>query len=186
MPKLVIRSSTAPVREFELKAGANSVGRDAANDFKIDDPSVSGFHARIIVDDGSVLIKDLDSTNGTFILHTQVKEGVLQPGQFIRLGNVYLVFEADSPASRVVPGAAPVVVPMVAAPNAGQGRTGGPTLAPSGGGLKIAGFNRATAAATPPVSESAATSARPGGSATGASDDDRTGTGRAAGGKNGV
>ena len=100
MPKLVVHSGSPQAREYELKAGANSVGRDDDNDFTIDDPSVSSFHAQIIMDGSSVSIKDLGSTNGTFIPHSQVKEGVIQPGQFVRLGNVFLVFKADSPASR--------------------------------------------------------------------------------------
>ena len=133
MPKLVVHSGKPQTHDFELKAGTNTLGRDVANDFTIDDPSVSSFHAKIIVDGSSVSIKDLGSTNGTFILHSQVNEGVIQPGQFIRLGNVYLVFEADSPASMVVPGGAPAVIPTVAVPNAWQqARTAGSTSVPSG------------------------------------------------------
>ena len=152
MPKLVVHSGKPQTHDFELTAGMNTLGRDVANDFTIDDPSVSSFHAQIIVDGSSVSIKDLGSTNGTFILHSQVNEGVIQPGQFIRLGNVYLVFEADSPASMVVPGGAPAVIPTVAVPNAWQqARTAGSTSVPSGGGLKITGLNPVTAAATPPA-----------------------------------
>jgi pSer/pThr/pTyr-binding forkhead associated (FHA) protein len=153
MPKLVVHSGSPQAREYELKAGANSVGRDDDNDFTIDDPSVSSFHAQIIMDGSSVSIKDLGSTNGTFVLHSQVKEGVIQPGQFIRLGNVFLVFKADSPASRLAPGDAPAVIPTAAAPNAWQqARTAGSTSVPSGSGLKITGLNKTTAAAPPPIS----------------------------------
>jgi hypothetical protein len=154
MPKLVIHSGTSQAQEFELRAGTNSVGRDADNDFEIDDPSVSSFHAQIIVDGRAVSIKDLGSTNGTFILHSQVQEGVILPGQFIRLGNVYLVLAADSPASKVLPGGAPAIIATVAAPNTGQGRIAGSTSAPSGNSLRITGLNKAAATATPPVSVS--------------------------------
>jgi|GEM_PF-3332188 len=150
MPKLVVHSGARPACEFELKAGTNSLGRDDANDFKIDDPSVSSFHAQIIVDGGSVLIKDLGSTNGTFILHSQVNEGVIQPGQFIRLGSVFLVLAADSPAPRAVAGGAPVVIPTATAPRVVQAGITGSTSVPSAGGLKITGLGRAPAPVVPP------------------------------------
>ena len=152
MAKLVVHSGTLQAREFELKAGTNSLGRADENDFAIDDPSVSSFHAQVIVDGGSILIKDLGSTNGTFILHSQVNEGMIQPGQFIRLGNVYLVLQADSPASRAVHGGAAAVIPTPVAPNPGQGRSASPTPAPSAGGLRVTGLGRAPAPATQAIS----------------------------------
>jgi hypothetical protein len=146
MPKLIIHSGTSQAGEFELKAGTNSVGRDDANDFKINDPSVSSFHAQIIVDGGAVRIKDLNSTNGTFILHSQIQEGVIQPGQFIRLGSVFLVL-ADSPAAR-----APTVGATVATPATAPIRIASTTPA-SGGGLRVTGLSQTTASAPPPVLE---------------------------------
>ena len=151
MPKLVIHSGTPEAREYELKAGANSVGRNADNDFAIDEPSMSSFHAQIMVDGDAISIKDLGSTNGTFINHAQVSEGVIAPGQFIRLGNVFLIFEGASPASTAAPGVAPTAIPTAAASNAAPGRITGPASMPSGGGLKITGLGRATAPAPPPL-----------------------------------
>ncbi len=151
MPKLVIHSGTAQAHEFELKAGPNSVGRDADNDFEIDDPSVSSFHAQIIVDGGAISVKDLGSTNGTFILHSQVNEGVIQPGQFIRLGNVFLVLATDSPAARAVAGGAPVVIPTATAPGVVPAGIASSAAAPTPGGLKITGLGRAPAPPVPPM-----------------------------------
>jgi len=151
MPKLVIHSGTAQAREFELRAGTNTLGRDDDNDFKIDDPSVSSFHAQIVVDGGSVLIKDLGSTNGTFILHSQVSQGVIQPGQFIRLGNVFLVLAADAPGFLAARSATPAATPIAAAPNVVQVRAAGPTSAPPVGSLRITSLDRAPATAAPPV-----------------------------------
>ena len=67
MARLVVNPGSPTAWEIELKAGANTIGRGFANDFKISDPSVSGSHCRIIIDSGNVIIKDLGSTNGTFI-----------------------------------------------------------------------------------------------------------------------
>ncbi|MDQ2987052.1 MAG: FHA domain-containing protein [Armatimonadota bacterium] len=51
----------------ELKVGANSIGRRGENDIVLDDPYVSGSHARIDVGDNGVTLTDLGSTNGSFL-----------------------------------------------------------------------------------------------------------------------
>jgi len=130
MAKLILHSGTPQEREFELKAGTNSLGRGDDNDCKIDDPSVSTNHAQIIVNGNEIWIKDLGSTNGTFIDHSQVTDGVLQAGHALRLGVVDVVFEDNLPTAITVPAAAPVparvriavpaATPEMAAPPAGK------------------------------------------------------------------
>ncbi len=43
------------------------IGRDTDNDIVLDDPRVSGHHARLIVSASRTLIEDLGSSNGTFV-----------------------------------------------------------------------------------------------------------------------
>src|SRR5262249_44074564 len=76
-----------------------NIGRGFANDFKIADPSVSGSHCKIIVENGNFILKDLGSTNGTFINRSPVTEASLEGGQTIHLGGVEMVFQTD-PAPR--------------------------------------------------------------------------------------
>jgi Inner membrane component of T3SS, cytoplasmic domain len=95
MAKLVVNSGASRGREYELKPGVNSLGRSYSCDFRLDDVSVSGSHAQIIVDAFSVTVKDLHSTNGTFINRSQIREGFLQPGQIVSLGGVEMLFVAD-------------------------------------------------------------------------------------------
>ena len=105
MARLVVNPGSPTAWEIELKAGANTIGRGFANDFKISDPSVSGSHCRIIIDSGNVIIKDLGSTNGTFINRAPVTEATLQPGQTIHLGGVEMLFRTDAPGDAPVGGA---------------------------------------------------------------------------------
>lgn len=112
MAKLIIFSGTPQAREFELQPGANRVGRGEANDFQIQDASVSTHHAEIIVEGSSIRIQDLGSTNGTFINHAKVGEGILQPGQPLRLGGVEIILQAE--ASAAVPVTAPVEIQVKA------------------------------------------------------------------------
>src|ERR1035438_5391828 len=98
MGRLIVQPGSPTAWEIKLKAGANSLGRNPANDFKLDDPSVSGAHCHIVVQDGNAVIKDLGSTNGTYVNRSAVKEAALQPGQTIHLGSLELRFDTDGPA----------------------------------------------------------------------------------------
>jgi len=96
MPKFLINAGAGSSREIQLKPGANIFGRSLASDFPIDEASVSDAHCEIIFADDTIYVKDLDSTNGTFIDGEPIAESFLQPGQSLRLGNVELIYQADS------------------------------------------------------------------------------------------
>lgn len=102
MPRLVINPGTPSTWEIQLRPGTNLLGRGFANDFKIDHPSVSGSHCQIVVENGNVLLKDLGSTNGTFVNRAPVTESYLQPGQIIHLGGVEMVYQGDTPQTTTV------------------------------------------------------------------------------------
>lgn len=97
MARLVINPGTPQAWEIQLKPGLNIIGRGASNDFKIEDASVSGSHCQIIVQDGSTSIRDMDSTNGTFVNSARVTESHLESGQPLRLGSVDMIFYTDGP-----------------------------------------------------------------------------------------
>jgi predicted component of type VI protein secretion system len=96
MPKLVIKSGAAQIQEFKLMPGPNYAGRAFDNDFIINDPSVSGSHAEISMGGGKIIVKDLGSTNGTFIDRAPITESPLQLGQSLRFGAVEMFLEADA------------------------------------------------------------------------------------------
>ncbi|PWU16412.1 MAG: hypothetical protein C5B50_13635 [Verrucomicrobia bacterium] len=96
MARLVVNPGSPEAWELNLKPGANTIGRAPANDFKLEDGSVSGSHCQIIAEQGRTSIKDLGSTNGTFVNRTPIREAVLQHGQTVQLGGVTLMFFDDS------------------------------------------------------------------------------------------
>ena len=102
MPRLLINPGTPSTWEIQLRPGSNSLGRGAANDFQINHPSVSGSHCQILIENGTALIRDLGSTNGTFINRAPVKEAALQGGQTVHLGGVEMVYQGDGSASATV------------------------------------------------------------------------------------
>ena len=145
MAKLIIHHGTPQARAFELKPGLNSFGRGEANDCQITDGSVSTNHAEITVDGNSVRIKDLGSTNGTFINQSPVSESVLQPGQPLRLGAVNLLLQTDAP-----PLAPPPPIPINLASHATSVPGAPAPIRATGGGLEnIRHAPGGTGAATP-------------------------------------
>jgi hypothetical protein len=107
MAKLVLNAGTPQAQEFHLKPGKNFIGRGFANDFKLDDASVSGSHAVFAMDGSTVTVTDLGSTNGTRINQLPATGNPLQTGQVVRLGGVELLFVADASPSPAAPGIPP-------------------------------------------------------------------------------
>ena len=97
MSRLVIHPGTPQAWEIQLKPGLNSLGRGASNDFTIQDQSISGSHCQIVVDDAGAMIRDMGSTNGTFVNQAKVQESRLESGQPLRLGTVDMLFYTDGP-----------------------------------------------------------------------------------------
>ena len=114
MNRLVINPNKPDTWEIQLNEGANRLGRGEAADFRIGDPSVSGSHCQILVNNGGVSIQDLGSTNGTFINGARIQEQKLENGQTIRLGNVEMIFYADAPAPAAAPAASRLRVSGIA------------------------------------------------------------------------
>ena len=88
MARLVLLSEGFAGRTYDLNVDKTTVGRVADNAFELPEASVSSHHAEIILRGNDVLIRDLGSTNGTFINGEKISEGVLQPGQILRFGTV--------------------------------------------------------------------------------------------------
>ncbi len=116
MAKLVVLSAGMAGRAQELKADKITIGRVEDNVFQIAEPSVSSHHCEVFMRGSDVVVKDLDSTNGTFINGEKTSEGVLKPGQTLRLGQVELRLETEGmPASAPAPAA-----PVAPAPSAAR------------------------------------------------------------------
>ncbi|MBC8161072.1 MAG: winged helix-turn-helix domain-containing protein [Roseiflexaceae bacterium] len=66
-PVLVIRRQDSSAAQLEWAQPALAIGRDSANDIVIDHPLASRRHARLEYDANGYIVRDLDSTNGTFV-----------------------------------------------------------------------------------------------------------------------
>lgn len=66
-PSLVITVGLQPGQIFPLKADSIRIGRDMTNDIVLQDPEVSRFHVMLRARDGTYIIEDIGSTNGTTV-----------------------------------------------------------------------------------------------------------------------
>ena len=79
-------------REMVLQKAQAAVGTLAGNDLVLTDPTVSRRHAVVAERADGYLLRDLDSTNGTFLDNVRVREGYISPGSVIRLGETEISF----------------------------------------------------------------------------------------------
>jgi pSer/pThr/pTyr-binding forkhead associated (FHA) protein len=96
MPKLIVRSETGESVSHDLVEETYTIGRAPENLIRLEDISVSGRHAQIVVIAENCFLKDLGSTNGTLVNGQPVSEVQLRPGDRVRFGKVESVFEADA------------------------------------------------------------------------------------------
>lgn len=100
MPKLVVISEGFTGRSIEIKTEKVSIGRVEENTFHLPEPSISSHHCELFMKGQDVIVRDLNSTNGTFINGEKVTEAPLKTGQILRLGQVELRLETGTaPAS---------------------------------------------------------------------------------------
>lgn len=92
--RLIINVGTPQAWEIQLRAGVNRIGRGADNDFVINHQSISTHHCEITLSGETVTLKDLGSTNGTFVERVPVTEFRLANGQNLQFGAIAAKFEA--------------------------------------------------------------------------------------------
>ena len=96
-------------RAHELHTDRTTIGRVDDNTFQIVDPSVSSHHCEVLLRGNEILVRDLNSTNGTFVNDARISESPLKPGQTVRLGQIELRLEVEgtpaAPGAPVAPGA---------------------------------------------------------------------------------
>lgn len=72
-PKLMVKRQDGQYRELDWDQELITIGRDGANDIVIDHPLASRRHARLERTDEGYAVRDLESTNGTFLNQERVE-----------------------------------------------------------------------------------------------------------------
>ena len=86
-----------PEKTFRILAGGiRTIGRATGADFIVDAPLVSRVHCRLTaLPNGELEVRDLNSTNGTFVNGDRIDNVVLSSGDRIQVGRVELVALRD-------------------------------------------------------------------------------------------
>jgi pSer/pThr/pTyr-binding forkhead associated (FHA) protein len=100
MSRLILQFEGVVLREFGI-GSVVTIGRLPDNTVIIENPAVSGHHARVIRDGDAVILEDLESTNGTFVNEKHVTRHTLKDGDVILVGKHKLLYDSAEAAEAV-------------------------------------------------------------------------------------
>jgi signal transduction histidine kinase len=92
VPSLFVFRGNNQGMRFELESDALSLGRDPANDIRLNDTEVSRRHAEVRRAGGSFTLTDLESSNGTFVNGKRVRSQELANGDEVQLGGTMMLY----------------------------------------------------------------------------------------------
>jgi len=95
MPRVVLTHEGAVLKEYPLDKERITIGRKPHNDIQLDDPTVSGQHASILMLQNAY-IEDMNSTNGVLLNGKKVTRRQLNHGDMIKIGRHELKFIDDN------------------------------------------------------------------------------------------
>lgn len=91
MSRIILIHEGAVLKEFPLDKERTTIGRKPHNDIQLDDPTVSGQHAAVLMLQNAY-VEDLNSTNGVILNGKKVTRRQLNHGDVIRIGRHELKF----------------------------------------------------------------------------------------------
>ena len=93
---LIVASGPRRGLHWSLPDGATRIGRDPEDGIFLDDVTVSRHHAELAVSDDRLVLRDLGSTNGTYVNGSRHDEVELRSGDEVIIGRFHLVIARGS------------------------------------------------------------------------------------------
>lgn len=100
MPRLILKFDDRVLNEYPVGSDV-TIGRLPDNTLIIDNPAVSGHHARVFLEGAHYIVEDLRSKNGTYVNEKHVLRATLQNGDVLLVGKHKLVFDTAADAESV-------------------------------------------------------------------------------------
>src|SRR3954451_24812926 len=97
-PRLVVVTGVMSGEVFIVTGSDVSFGRDASNQICFPDAALSRRHCQFASESGRWIVRDLHSSNGTFVNGIPVPPQPLDYGDRISVGGSVLLFVANAPA----------------------------------------------------------------------------------------
>ena len=141
---------TSGDQTIDLKPGVTLVvGRAVNSDVPIYDPTISRQHAQVSMQNGGVLVKDLGSSNGTFLNGSKITEALAVANDVVMFGKVSFYVREVAKSGEIAP--TPVTgFPQPKAPQATIVRQLAPDFAASSGRVKRLSLETAAPGETGP------------------------------------
>ena len=89
-----------PTASVKLIRLTSIVGRDEACDLVIENTQISRRHCLLDVTARGLFVRDLDSTNGTFVNGHFIKEGYVNAGDRLTLGTYMMTVQKEEPSGK--------------------------------------------------------------------------------------
>ena len=94
MAKLLLKFEDRVLREVVLTQGVVTIGRQPDNLVCIDNPIVSGYHAKIYWENNGYFLEDIESFNGTYLNNRRIRKEALRDGDVVLIGKHVIEFHA--------------------------------------------------------------------------------------------
>lgn len=94
VPLLVVRKGPEVGEKFYLDRPMVTIGRDPDADIFLNDITVSRRHATLRLGDGTVVVQDEGSLNGTYVNGMSIDKAALGHGDTLQVGRFQMVFLA--------------------------------------------------------------------------------------------
>lgn len=101
--ELVFVTAGGQIKSRHLESGRYVIGRDTRCDLRVPSPEVSRQHCEISIDRDAVRVRDLKSSNGTWVNSERVDESSLDAGDLISVGPVVVVVRIDGDPQAIDP-----------------------------------------------------------------------------------
>lgn len=91
--RLLIYGENVEGRTIDINLPSMSLGRAPTNNIILQDAAISSRHCMFLLSNGRVTVRDLNSSNGTFVNGQAVTEAQLEMNDVIRVGTALIKFE---------------------------------------------------------------------------------------------
>jgi len=98
---LVLVQSDGRQNEVELKKPIQVIGRQTDCQIRIPSAGISRHHCEVSLAEGKIGIRDLGSSNGTFVNRRRITQAELAAGDLIAIGDMVFVVRVDGNPSKV-------------------------------------------------------------------------------------
>ena len=96
MAKLLLKFEDRVIQEVSLSAGTVTIGREPHNVVRIDNPAVSGHHAKVYSEGDHYVLEDAESFNGTYVNSVRISKVVLKDGDKALIGKHTIEFRDEA------------------------------------------------------------------------------------------